>query len=260
MYSKTIVFSHSDNTIVYMSYTSDDVEEVKDMLIDIGDEFAWETQEILPEDMYFFCLLLNEYYGAQSKNESGSETVCDISWSLAREFNGIVQDNEKVDWLNAYFICDGLFNCVSHRLREYPSRDRTAPETVQHYSEFSFNAENLEHQDTSFDGMDELFDEIRELLELYVDLDEDTDAKIPKARALQMFFSILSKRYAHDFTDADMIESIHGINLTQAYADMERDEETTDVELYEAVRLTRDWLELRMKREHEMLCVGTDVR
>lgn len=242
-----------------MTGLSEDVEEMKEILIDSTDEFVYENQTVLPEDMYFIAELVEEYYNSKSANEFGNEEACDIAWVFAREIAGIVEENDDFNWLNAYFVTNGLYESVRQDYLEFDSWSRNVNQPVEHFSEFGFDSERIEHTE-SVDGFETTLNEIQKILELYVNLSAQPSGSIDeldKPQEISMFVGISKKRYASEFP-YDMLESSVSFQLIPLLTELTKDSDIPNRAIYEGIRFVRDWTERRAKREHEMLCVGVN--
>lgn len=242
-----------------MSYLSDDVEEMQDILVDVTDDLVYHNQTILPEDMFFIAQLLEEYYKAKAHKEFGNKQACDIAWVFAQEVAGFVAENDDFDWLNAYFVSNGLYESVRQDFIEFQSRSWDSDPPIEHFNSFGMNRDERTHTN-SVDGFEESLDEIQEVLKLYVDLSTESasdEEELGKAQQVAMFISVLQNRYAHEFP-YDMLESGVSFELVPLLTAVTKDEDISQRAVYDGLRYVRDWTEQRAKREHEMLCVGVE--
>lgn len=241
-----------------MSYLSDDVEEMEDILVDVTDDLVYHDQTILPEDMFFIAQLLEEYYKSKAHQEFGNEQACDIAWVFAQELAGFVEDDDEFDWLNAYFVSNGLYESVRQDFIEFESRSWSSDGPIEHFESFGCEREQRVNTDP-VDGFDSALEEIRDVLQLYVDLSTESstdEEELGKAQQVAMFVSVLQNRYAHEFP-YDMLESGVSFELVPLLTALTKDEAVDDRAIYEGLRYVTKWTEQRAKREHEMLCVGT---
>lgn len=243
-----------------MSYLSDDVEEMEDILVDVTDDLVYHNQTILPEDMFFIAHLLEEYYKSKAHEEFGNKQACDIAWVFAQELAGFVSKDDEFDWFNAYFVCNGLYESVRQDFIEFQSRSWDADAPIEHFNSFGRTQQPERIHTESVEGFDEALNDIREVLELYVDLSTESaedEEELGKAQQIAMFVSVLQNRYAHEFP-YDMLESGVSFELVPLLTTLTTDETVSERAVYDGLRYVRDWAEQRAKREHEMLCVGVD--
>lgn len=240
---------------------SDDVETVRDMLLDLTDEVVYEDQTVCPEDMYFISLVLNEYYESQSERAFGGyEGVCEVAWTTASELAEYVGEHDELDWLNAYFVIDGIFSSVQSDYIEYPESPDGTTENPAHYDGFAgFSDSNWrDMSDTPLEESQELLKDMKEVLELHVSFEDESPGEgMDKPQELSMTISHLGKRYAHDFPD-EMLESSVGFEFVDFLMELKQDDQFSERDIYFGLRLVTDWAELRAKREHKMLCVGLE--
>lgn len=238
---------------------SKEVEEMKDMLVELSDELVEET--VTPEDMYFIMQVLEEYYDAISPREFGSVTTANIAWELAKQLSVAVETTPDLDWFNLYFVADGLYEAIRAPAHEDPDWSYDVTDPVEHPDGFGFELPKTPYDDDSklFTTLDSAVDELTELLNLYVDIEGNVledDEMMSDTQSISMFVHFLQKRYAHAFPD-DMLESSVSFKLVGLLTSLEQDATISNTDLIDAIRMVRKWAELRAHREHEMLCVGT---
>lgn len=234
----------------------DIVDDAEEAVVDLADELVYETEAIHPEDMTFICSLFSEYYSSHAEREAGSVVTCDIAWALANELIGYIENTDDFDWINAHFLIDDLYRGVSIELLELPSQSYEATNNPSHPSEFDWDGEALQYSDGFVSGEDAITS-VTEVLELYIPFDDSVEQSkdISETKSLAGFFHILQTRYASDYPD-DSAERNAQLQFTQFVLEVEESDRANKRELYNALRLVKQWTEQRAKREHQMLCVG----
>jgi len=245
-----------------MSYIDEEVETMKDILTDMTDDFVYESETIYPEDMYFILSLLEEYYQSKAENEFGSVNTCDVAWVFAREIAMIVSENDEFNWVNAYFVINGLYESAKSEFLDYgETYDWDSQKPIEHAAQFDIDCERIE-ADSEVDGFEEVFSEITKTLDLYITLpdepEESGEEEVSKLKSLIIYLSSIKKRYASDFM-YDMLESSVSFQLVPLVTILVKEDFVSQYELYEGLRIVRDWTENRAKREYNMLSVGTSV-
>lgn len=229
-----------------------EIESFQEQVSELGDELVYDDESITPQDAFFICDLLEEYYNAKAEEEFGSVKSVEYAWDIAREIAEHVDTNDDLDWINAYFIISGAGDSIRRDMAEFDddlSWDSSPP--VEHLDGFSGDSETSH-------SISNAVSEISELAELYVDLESESEGPMDKCSSLSMVFSHLGTRYAHEFPD-DMLESAVGMQMTETFVSWEKDESINKTEMLYGIRLVEKWCGLRARREHEMLCIGTEL-
>lgn len=237
-----------------MSYSNDDVEEMKDILVGVTDDLVYEEQTVLPEDMFFVASLLEEYYNAKAHHEFGNEQTCDIAWTFAQEISGFVSEKEDFDWLNAYFVSNSLFDVVRKIYIDLDSFSLKSDGQIEHFDSFGLDV-NGKTSGGPAEGFEESLREIQDVIELYVDLSTESpesEEEFGKSAHIAMILSSIQKRYAHEFP-YEMMESNVKFKLTKLLTTVMQDDSISDREVYDGLRYVTTWAEHRAKHEHDIL-------
>jgi hypothetical protein len=154
--------------------TVEEIETAKEYLIELGDEFVHKEEKIYPEDMFFICDLIETYYESHQEKSIHQPYISDISWELAIQLKNLIKEDPEVTWLNAFFVIDSLY--LSSRKRpdssSYEDKNEPPERNISHPDNFKYNVESLDVElpaSRSDEDFESVFEEIIELLELYID-------------------------------------------------------------------------------------------
>lgn len=253
--------------------TDENLRSVKDYITELGDELVYEQETIWPEDMFFIFDLLETYYESHQERNINEPEVCDISWELAVQLKNMVADDPEVTWLNAFFVIDSLYQAtrriptLDDSESDSTSEEQNARDEITHPSQFQYDLTDLNIElpaSRTDEEFENTFEEIVELLELYIEtekLEENSISKesdgVPPLFEIEIFFSSLKKRYAQSFVD-DILESTLSFKLSRFLITLEKDEDIQKTDIESACSKVRGWAGFRARREYERMVLGDE--
>lgn len=227
--------------------TDSEMETAKDALTELGDTLVNEGR-LTHADAYFVCTLLAEYYRAEADNESGSKQAVEFAWDLARQLTVHIDEKPEFDWLNAYFVARSTIRALHSDQMDYSMPPQTATDTPVHFDGVTAGDRAGEATERLANSINELAD----LTDMYVDMEEPSDARCGKPQDLRKFFTTLEKRYAHGF-QYEILECSVGKRLIDTMVEYREDDEYTPYDLMTGGLFIEEWLEYRSKEIHHAL-------
>lgn len=225
------------------------IKRAQSLIIDLTDELL--EGDLTPQDGFFICKLLEHHYAAEGDKERGSKTTAEIAWEFAQQITEHVDDQDTdFSWLHAHFVISSFHTTTQ---RQYLDYDAYHPSTSTPVDDRS-HASTFTGDTDSITPLEHATDEFTDLVELHVDVDEETDVHFSRSDSLALLFMNLSKRYARHFP-YDMLESAVSFEFVPQLTEYEQDDDVTAYELTDALRLVKEWTGLRARREYQMLTV-----